>query len=77
MPTCCDCGLTYPKNVFAKSQLKKPPDRRRCLGCAVEKDEHDGQKSEEDGEEEVGPCANCGSDEATLRCSKCQAAYQP
>ena len=36
MPTCCSCGLSFPKDVFAKSQLKKPADKRRCLGCAAE-----------------------------------------
>lgn len=36
MPTCCGCGLTFPKDVFAKSQLKKPADKRRCLGCVAE-----------------------------------------
>ena len=43
MPTCCDCGLSYPKDVFSKSQLKKKPDQRRCLGCAAEAEEAEAQ----------------------------------
>ena len=34
MPTCCDCGKEVPKAGFAKSQLKKSADKRRCKGCA-------------------------------------------
>ena len=35
MPTCRDCGKDVPKAGFAKSQLKKPTDKRRCKGCAL------------------------------------------
>lgn len=35
MPICCDCGKDLPKAGFAKSQLKKKPANRRCLGCAA------------------------------------------
>ena len=34
MPTCCDCSQDLPKASFAKSQLKKKPNARRCLSCA-------------------------------------------
>ena len=34
MPTCCDCSQDLPKASFAKSQLKKKVDARRCLSCA-------------------------------------------
>ena len=34
MPTCCDCGREAGKKHFSKSQLKKHPDKRRCIGCA-------------------------------------------
>mmetsp|Transcript_33111 Transcript_33111/g.72609 ORF Transcript_33111/g.72609 Transcript_33111/m.72609 type:complete len:424 (-) Transcript_33111:200-1471(-) len=34
MPTCCDCSRTLAKAAFAKSQLKKKPDARRCQQCA-------------------------------------------
>ena len=34
MPTCCDCSEELPKASFAKSQLKKKPNARRCLSCA-------------------------------------------
>lgn len=35
MPTCCDCKENLGKGKFAKSQRKKPSDKRRCLDCAV------------------------------------------
>mmetsp|Transcript_41249 Transcript_41249/g.124724 ORF Transcript_41249/g.124724 Transcript_41249/m.124724 type:complete len:822 (-) Transcript_41249:445-2910(-) len=38
MPKCCDCAKDVPKSAFAKSQLKKKPNLRRCLVCAVTKD---------------------------------------
>ena len=34
MPVCCDCSQERPKASFAKSQLKKKPDARRCKACA-------------------------------------------
>lgn len=34
MPTCCDCGKNGAKREFSKAQLKKAPDKRRCLDCA-------------------------------------------
>lgn len=34
MPTCCDCGREAGKKCFSKSQLKKHPDKRRCIDCA-------------------------------------------
>ena len=35
MPVCCDCGREAAKKCFSKSQIKKPADKRRCIGCAI------------------------------------------
>jgi len=33
MPVCCDCKRDLVRRDFAKSQLKKLPDKRRCTEC--------------------------------------------
>lgn len=33
--TCCDCKASIDKSAFAKAQLKKPAEKRRCLKCAA------------------------------------------
>ena len=35
MPVCCDCGQEAAKKCFSRSQIKKQPDKRRCIGCAI------------------------------------------
>jgi len=35
MPKCCDCEQDLPKTAFAKVQLKKNQDARRCKECAA------------------------------------------
>ena len=59
MPTCCDCGKNCAKKEFSKAQLKKAPDKRRCLDCAFNVEKASG------GDVERPSCWICLCDDQT------------
>lgn len=67
MPICCDCAKDVPKSGFAKSQLKKAPDKRRCKQCARplsgDQPAHAAQAARDEQEVQHHPCWICLCDD--------------
>ena len=63
MPICCDCDEDVPKAGFAKSQLKKAPEKRRCKKCAQPLSGDDHAAAQAAAQAEVHPCWICLCDD--------------